>query len=98
MRNPHEDHSRDIAARAYRALVTTQNALKADVSLATEVGKRRFPQREAALIAGIVERDLPFYTAEISEHSFNAINDFARHMSILDEDLPYSDVVWRGER
>lgn len=98
MRNPHEDHSRDIAARAYRALVTTQNALKADVSLATEVGKRRFPQREAALIAGIVERDLPFYTAEISEHSFNAINDFARHMSILDEDLPYSEVVWRGER
>jgi NitT/TauT family transport system substrate-binding protein len=98
MRNPHEDHSRDIAARAYRALVTTQNALKADVSLATEVGKRRFPQREAALIAGIVERDLPFYTAEISEHSFNTINDFARHMSILDEDLPYSEVVWRGER
>ena len=98
MRNPHEDHSRDIAARAYRALVTTQNALKADVSLATEVGKRRFPQREAALIAGIVERDLPFYTAEISEHSFNAINDFARHMSILDEGLPYSDAVWRGER
>src|SRR5215470_6864969 len=95
MRDPQDDRSLDIAARAYRALVATQQALKADVSLATEVGKRRFPPHEAALIAGIVERDLPFYTAEISEHSFNAINDFARHMSILDEGMPYSDVVFR---
>jgi ABC-type nitrate/sulfonate/bicarbonate transport system substrate-binding protein len=98
MRDPTDHHSRDIAARAYRALVATQNALKADVSLATEVGKKRFPDREAGLISQIVDRDLPFYTPEISERSFNAINDFARHMSILDEGLPYSDVVWRGER
>ena len=98
MRDPQDDRSLDIAARAYRALAATQNALKADVSLATEVGKKRFPSREAGLIAQIVERDLPFYTPEISEHSFNAMNDFARHMSILDEGLPYSDVVWRGER
>ena len=97
-RDPTDDRPIEIAALALRALIATQNALKGDVSLATEVGKRRFPQREAALIAGIVERDLPFYTAEISEHSFNTINDFARHMSILDEDLPYSEVVWRGER
>jgi NitT/TauT family transport system substrate-binding protein len=98
MRDPTDDRSIEIAALALRALIATQNALKGDVSLATGVGKKRFPQREAALIAGIVERDLPFYTAEISEHSFNTINDFARHMSILDEDLPYSEVVWRGER
>jgi NitT/TauT family transport system substrate-binding protein len=98
MRDPQDDRSLDIAACAYRALVATQNALKADVSLATEVGKKRFPPREAGLIAQIVERDLPFYTPEIGEHSFNAMNDFGRHMSILDEGLPYSDVVWRGER
>jgi len=95
MRDPRDDRSLEIAALACRALVATQQALKADVSLATEVGKRRFPPHEAALIAGIVERDLPFYTAEISEPSFNAINDFARHMSILDEGMPYSGVVFR---
>ena len=98
MRDPTDDRSRDIAARAYRALVATQNALKAAVSRATEVGRKRFPPREAGLVAQIVARDLPFYTAEISEHSFDAINDFARHMSILDEGLPYTDVVWCGER
>ncbi|HYU13104.1 MAG TPA: ABC transporter substrate-binding protein [Stellaceae bacterium] len=87
------ERSPETAAAALRALVATQNALKADVSRATEVGEKRFPPREAGLIAGIVERDLPFYDAAISEASVAAINDFARHMSVLDEDVPYSDVV-----
>ncbi len=85
--------SPETATAALRALVATQHALKADVSRATEVGQKRFPPREAALIAGVVERDLPFYDAAISEASVAAINDFARHMSVLDEDVPYSEVV-----
>jgi ABC-type nitrate/sulfonate/bicarbonate transport system substrate-binding protein len=87
------ERSPETAAAALRALVATQQALKADVSRATEVGNKRFPPREAGLIAGIVERDLPFYDAAISEASVAAINDFARHMSVLDEDVPYSEVV-----
>src|ERR1043165_4697656 len=46
------ERSPDIAAAAVRAVVATQNALKADVSRATEVGQKRFPAREAGLIAG----------------------------------------------
>jgi len=87
------ERSAETAAAALRALVATQNALKTDVSRATEAGAKRFPPRETGLIAGIVERDLPFYDAAISEHSVAAINDFARRMSILDEDVPYPDVV-----
>jgi len=87
------ERSPETAAAAVRALVATQNALKTDVSRATEAGAKRFPPREAGLIAGIVERDLPFYDAAISERSVAAINDFARRMSILDEDVPYSDIV-----
>src|SRR5437764_11860490 len=85
--------SPETAAAALRALVATQNALKADPSLATQAGKKRFPPREAGLIAGIVERDLPFYNAAISERSVAGINDFARRMSILDESVPYADIV-----
>jgi len=85
--------SPDIAAAAVRALVAAQNALKADMSRATEVGQKRFPPREAALIAGIVARDLPFYDAAISERSITTINRFARGMSLLDDDVPYSDIV-----
>jgi hypothetical protein len=76
-----------------RALVATQNALKADVSRATEVGEKRFPPREVGLIADIIRRDLPFYDAAISEKSVAAINQFARSMSVLDDDVPYADIV-----
>lgn len=87
------ERSPDVAAAALRSLVATQNALKADVSRATEVGRKRFPPREAGLIAGIVSRDLPFYDAVISERSVSAINEFAVSMSVLDEDVPYGDIV-----
>jgi NitT/TauT family transport system substrate-binding protein len=87
------ERSPETAAAAIRALVAAQNVLKADVSRATEAGAKRFPPRETGLIAGIVARDLPFYDAAISEHSVTGINDFARHMSILDEDVSYSEVV-----
>jgi NitT/TauT family transport system substrate-binding protein len=87
------ERSPDVAAAALRALVATQNALKADASRATEVGEKRFPPRETALIAGIISRDLPFYDAAISERSVTAINRFAISMSVLDEDVPYADIV-----
>jgi ABC-type nitrate/sulfonate/bicarbonate transport system substrate-binding protein len=83
----------EIAAAARRALVATQQALQADPALATEVGKRRFPPREAALIAQIVARDLPYYDATISEKSVAAVNDFARRIGILDGDAPYGAIV-----
>jgi len=87
------ERSPETAAAALRALVATQDALKADVSRATEVGEKRFPPREAGLIAGIIRRDLPFYDAAISEKSVAAINRFAHSMSVLDDDVPYADIV-----
>jgi ABC-type nitrate/sulfonate/bicarbonate transport system substrate-binding protein len=87
------ERSPDTAAAALRALVAAQNALKADVSRATAVGEKRFPPREAGLIAGIVRRDLAYYDAAISEKSVAAINEFARSMSVLDDDVPYADIV-----
>ncbi len=87
------ERSPEIAAGAVRALVAAQQALKADVTRATEVGRRRFPPRETALIAGIVRRDLPFYDTAISPASLEAVNEFARAMSLVDGDAPYQDVV-----
>ena len=87
------ERSPETAAAAVRALVATQNALKQDVSRATEVGHKRFPPREAGLIAGIVRRDLPFYDAAISEASVAAINAFARDIGVLAGDVPYDQIV-----
>ncbi|HUB14917.1 MAG TPA: ABC transporter substrate-binding protein [Acetobacteraceae bacterium] len=87
------ERSPEVAAAALRALVATQQALKRDVSLATEAGTRRFPPREAGLIAGIVARDLPFYDASISEASFAAINAFARDVGVPVGDVAYQQAV-----
>ncbi len=87
------ERSPDIVAGAVRALVAAQDGLKADVSRATEVGEKRFPLREAGLIAGIVRRDLPFYDAAIGERSVTVINAFARRMGVLDDAAPYADIV-----
>jgi NitT/TauT family transport system substrate-binding protein len=80
-------------AAAVRALVKTQKALKADVSLATKVGRRLFPEHEASLIADIIQRDLPFYDPSISREFVNGMTEFQRHMGLLDRTVNYEDVV-----
>src|SRR4029077_13148652 len=67
------ERSPETAAAALRALVATREGLKAASGRASEVGARRFPPREAGLIAGIIARDLLFYDAAISEKSVAAI-------------------------
>lgn len=83
----------EVAAAAVRALVKTQRALKADAARATEVGKRLFPAEEAALIADIVRRDLPYYDAAIGRDFVAGMNAFARDLGILNGDPSYEDVV-----
>jgi ABC-type nitrate/sulfonate/bicarbonate transport system substrate-binding protein len=87
------DHSPDTAAAAVRAIVATQAALKQDVTLATQVGRKLFPPAEAELIAELIRRDLPFYEASISRTFVAGMNRFARDLGILKDDVPYEDVV-----
>ncbi len=83
----------DTVAKAVRAIVNTQNALKANVARATEVGDKLFPPSEAALIAELIRRDLPYYDASISENFVAGMNRFARDIGILKGDVPYEKVV-----
>ncbi len=80
-------------AAAVRAIVKVQAALVADVGRATEVGDKTFPAAEAALIADVVARDLPFYDAAISEQFVAAMNRFAIDMDLLDAPVDYGAVV-----
>ena len=83
------------AARMVKAMEATHAALKADVSLAEKVGHKVFPPGEAALIAGLIERDLPYYSTTISQDFVAGMNEFARKVGILDVHPQYSDVVAR---
>ena len=83
----------ECVAAAVRAIVKTQQALRADPTLATEVGKRRFPPDAAELIATIVEQDLPFYDPAISEEAVAGLNRFSQSVDILPSPVPYEQVV-----
>lgn len=86
----------EAAAAAVRAIVATQKALKADVKLATEVGRRLFPEAAAELIAKLIERDLPYYDPAISREFVQGMNQFSRDVGILKTDVAYEDVVATG--
>jgi NitT/TauT family transport system substrate-binding protein len=81
------------AAGAVRALVKTQQALKGNVKLATDVGRKWFPEFEASLIADVVTRDLPFYDPSISRETFAACNRFAIEMGLAKQSASYEDAV-----
>jgi NitT/TauT family transport system substrate-binding protein len=82
-----------IAAGAVRAIVRTQRALKADPSLATQIGNRLFPPDEAALIAGLIARDAPFYDAAISPEAVAGLNKFAKASGLIAEPISYNRLV-----
>ncbi|MCH8188408.1 MAG: ABC transporter substrate-binding protein [Proteobacteria bacterium] len=83
----------DAVAAAVRALVKTQKALKADVSLATKVGRSLFPPHDAGMIADVVERDLPFYDPSLPQDFVKEMNLFTIGLGLLKEDVPYDQVV-----
>ncbi len=93
----------EAVAGAVRAIVATHNALKADTGLATEVGRKLYPAKEAGLIARLIERDPPFYDATISEEFVASMSAFAEAAGMLDAPVPYDQIVatrfanlWRG--
>ena len=80
-------------AAAVRAIVKTQQALRAEPTRATEVGKRRFPPDAVELIATLVERDLPFYDPAISEEAVAGLNRFTQSVGLVPGPVPYEQVV-----
>ena len=87
------EKSPEMAEGAVRAVVAAQKALRADPSLAAEVGRRLFPPDEAELIEDLVRRDSDYYTAEISPTSVSSLNEFCRNIGSLSGDAAYEQVV-----
>jgi len=85
--------SPETAEAAVRAIVKTQAALKRDVTVATQVGKKLFPPEQAELIAELIRRDLPYYDASISPTSVEGMNRFTRDLGLLQDAVPYEQVV-----
>jgi ABC-type nitrate/sulfonate/bicarbonate transport system substrate-binding protein len=84
---------RGRAQAIVRGLRRAQVLLVEDPGRATEVGERVFPAAQAALIAGLVARDAPFYQADISERAISGMNRFARERALLTGDPTYEQIV-----
>jgi ABC-type nitrate/sulfonate/bicarbonate transport system substrate-binding protein len=83
----------EVVANAVRAVVDAQQALKADVTIATKIGRAVFPPADAELIAATVERDLPYYHPAITEPAIAGINRFATAIGLLEGPVPFEQVV-----
>lgn len=87
------DADRGRAQAIVRALRRAQALLAEDPERATEVGERVFPPEQAALIAGLVARDVPLYDAEIPERAITGMNRFTRERGLLTGDPAYDQIV-----
>jgi ABC-type nitrate/sulfonate/bicarbonate transport system substrate-binding protein len=83
----------ESARAAIRAVMKAHQALKNNVELATEVGRRRFPPSEAQLIAELIRRDLPYYDPAIASETVACMNRFAQDIGLLTEPVAYENVV-----
>jgi ABC-type nitrate/sulfonate/bicarbonate transport system substrate-binding protein len=86
----------DAARAAVKAVQSAQKALKEDPNRATAIGRKLFPPTEAAMIAELIRRDLPFYDSFISEKNVMSMNQFARSLGLLSKPVSYEEVVWTG--
>ena len=87
------DEHPDAASAAVRALVATQLALAIEPARAAEVGRKRFPADEAALIAELIRRDAPYYSAAITRQAITGMCAFARSLGLLNSEPRYEDIV-----
>lgn len=87
----HEDAGR--ARAIVRALRRAQTLLSEDPERASTVGEHLFPPEQASLIADLVRRDAPFYSAEIPERAVSGMKRFTRAQGLLDNDPPYEEIV-----
>jgi ABC-type nitrate/sulfonate/bicarbonate transport system substrate-binding protein len=81
------------AVRMVQAIDATHVALTKDVALSATIGRKVFPSGEAELIAGLIERDLPYYSSAITPDFVTGMNAFARNVGILEGNPGYADVV-----
>ena len=84
------------ARAAIKAVQAAQQMLKEDPNRATAIGRKLFPPAEAAMIAELIRRDLPFYDSVISEENVASMNQFARSLGLLSKPVSYKEVVWTG--
>jgi ABC-type nitrate/sulfonate/bicarbonate transport system substrate-binding protein len=77
-----EDDPR-LTTAVTRAVLSAQRDLRANPALATDAVRGIFPSMEAQLIAGLVERDAPFYDPVVSTEALDGLADLAESQGLV---------------
>jgi NitT/TauT family transport system substrate-binding protein len=77
-------------------VVRAQREWRRDPALATTVGRALFPDLEAGLIAGLIERDADYYDPTVSHDAVTGLAAFARVTGLTSRALDYDDIVADG--
>lgn len=85
--------SPERAKAVARAIARTHAMLRSNPELATDVGRKLFPENAANLIAKLIRRDLPYYQTAIPDEFVAGMNGFAKDIGILKGNPDYADVV-----
>jgi hypothetical protein len=80
------------------AVVRAQQQLRERPERAREVADGLFPELEASLISGLVERDTPYYDPTVSDEAFAGLTRFTEAMGLTSTEITYDDVVSRDVR
>lgn len=83
----------DLARAAVEALRQAHSLLREDPDRATAIAAKRFPEREAALIAELIRRDLPYYETDIPDAAIAGLNHFARAEGLAARDFTRPEMV-----
>lgn len=83
----------DTAAAATRAIASALQDLSADPARATDIARPLFPQFATDLIADLIAKDVPFYSAGITHAAVDGLNRFAINARLAKNGKPYSELV-----
>jgi ABC-type nitrate/sulfonate/bicarbonate transport system substrate-binding protein len=84
----------EAVAAAVRAIARTQEELRREPGLATEVGQALFPAAEAGMVADLVARDVEYYTPDLPREAIADLVEFAHATGLTTSPLTYEQIVW----
>jgi len=86
----------DAVAAVVRGIAAAQEALRADPELASALGRRLFPPREASLIGELIRRDAPFYDTTLSASFVAGMQGFLSRADASYGFVDFKDIVYLG--
>ena len=83
----------EIGKSANRAICNTLQTLSADPSRATQLARPLFPQFATDIIADLIARDVPYYSAAITSDAIEGLSQFTIATGLAKREVTHAELV-----